>query len=85
MYICKQNAGSEAEWLHVQVRLLCITDEVLPHAQATAASMQEAGIRAEVESGALLHAAQLATAPTSAMSAVSRMLLAQIERLLSGC
>lgn len=46
-------AGAFPLWLApVQVRLLCITDEVLPHAQATAASMQEAGIRAEVESGA---------------------------------
>ena len=37
-------------WL-LQVRLMCITDDVLPHAEATAEKMRKAGVRVEVESG----------------------------------
>lgn len=38
----------------LQVRLLCITDDVIPSAEATAQRMREAGIRVQVESGNLL-------------------------------
>ena len=35
----------------VQVRLLCVTDDVIRSAEATAQTMREAGIRVQVESG----------------------------------
>ncbi|KAK9806451.1 hypothetical protein WJX73_008525 [Symbiochloris irregularis] len=46
-------AGAFPLWLApVQVRILCITNEVVPAAEAVAQSMREAGIRVEVEHGA---------------------------------
>ena len=43
--------GRGLSWLCGQVRVLCITNEVIPAAEAAAQVMREAGLRVQVEHG----------------------------------